>query len=64
LKLADLQTADEVFITSSTRDLLPVLAVEGLSIQTGNRVWPRLNQAFKEFIGDYVSSRLAVRTGN
>ena len=29
---ADLEDADEVFITSTTRELLPVVSVEGLSI--------------------------------
>ena len=33
LRLADLEEADEVFITSTTRDLLPVLSVEGLRLR-------------------------------
>ena len=32
LKPADLETADEVFITSTTRDLLPVMQIEGKKI--------------------------------
>src|SRR5271165_1385749 len=33
----DLEEADEVFITSTTRDLLPVRLIEGLRIKHGNR---------------------------
>ncbi len=36
---ADLERADQVFITSTTRDLLPVVDIEGLSVRTGGRWW-------------------------
>jgi branched-chain amino acid aminotransferase len=41
--LAELSTASEVFVTSSTRDLLPVLAIDG-------------REAFDAFVERYVSA--------
>lgn len=54
LRLDDLEAADEVFITSSTRDLLAVREIEGLSIQRAGVVRDRLNQAFHEYEAAYV----------
>jgi branched-chain amino acid aminotransferase len=53
LRAEDLEAADEIFITSSTRDLLPVREIEGLTIQTGDRVRPLLNAAFQHHLGHY-----------
>ncbi|MFZ5926650.1 MAG: aminotransferase class IV [Acidobacteriota bacterium] len=49
LALEDLEKADGLFITSTTRDLLPVGSVEGLSIGTDRRVTERLAGAFAEY---------------
>ena len=57
LKLSDLERADELFITSTTRDLLPVVEVEGLKIKTGHAVRDRMQQAFTQYIRDYVAAR-------
>ena len=46
LSLADLERADEIFITSSTRDLLPVVHVDGLTLKAGSQVTDTLGQAF------------------
>ncbi|MGO9240083.1 MAG: aminotransferase class IV [Bryobacteraceae bacterium] len=54
LTLADLEAADELFITSSTRDLLGVREVDGLSIRTDTRVCTALKQAFTAFESAYV----------
>jgi len=54
----DIEAADEVFITSTTRDLMPVASVEGLKIRQGRRVRDRLQQAFSEYIGKYVAARV------
>jgi len=57
---ADLAAADEVFITSTTRELLPVVAVDGLHIrsqgQNGN-VRERLQKAFRAYVEGYISPR-------
>ncbi|MBI2687689.1 MAG: aminotransferase class IV family protein [Acidobacteria bacterium] len=60
LKPADLEAADEVFITSSTRDLLPVAAIEGLNVKQGTAVQSRLLAAFRAYISNYVAARKAV----
>ncbi len=54
---ADLEAADEVFITSTTRDLMPVAAVEGLKLRRGRQVRDRLQRAFCEYTKAYVSGR-------
>jgi branched-chain amino acid aminotransferase len=54
---ADLESADEVFITSTTRELLPVRSVEGLKIRNARQVCDRLQQAFQSHAQAYVSTR-------
>jgi branched-chain amino acid aminotransferase len=51
---SDFETAGEVFITSTTRELLPVASIEGLKIQGGRAVCNRLQQAFSENTAAYV----------
>jgi branched-chain amino acid aminotransferase len=55
LTLDDLEKADGLFITSTTRDVLPVAAVEGLSIRTDWSVAERLGAAFLEYQKQAVS---------
>lgn len=57
LRLQDLEQADGVFMTSSTRDLLPVRAIEGLTISQENRALAPLQKAFAEYQSDYVAAR-------
>jgi branched-chain amino acid aminotransferase len=54
---ADLSSASEVFITSTTRELLPVVSIEGLPIQGGRAVCDRLRQAFSAHVNQYVKLR-------
>ena len=51
---ADLGAASEVFITSTTRELLPVISVESLPIRGGRAVCDRLRKAFSAHVRDYV----------
>jgi branched-chain amino acid aminotransferase len=54
----DLESADEVFITSTTRDLMPVASIDGLTIRQGRTVRDRLQRAFSAYTAAYVSSRV------
>ncbi len=54
---ADLTSASEVFITSTTRELLPVVSIEGLPIQGGRAVCDRLRKAFSAHVNQYVKLR-------
>jgi len=57
LRPADLEAADAVFMTSSTRDLLSVAEVEGLRIRRVGDVQKRLLAAFRAHIAEYVAAR-------
>jgi branched-chain amino acid aminotransferase len=50
----DLESADEVFITSTTRELLPVVSIEGLNIRRGHTAVDLLLQGFGEYVQSYV----------
>ncbi len=52
---ADLETAEEVFITSTTRDLLPVFQVEGKKVGGGDTARRALTQTFREYLKKYVA---------
>lgn len=54
----DLESADEVFITSTTRDLMPVASIDGLTIRQGRTVRDRLQRAFSAYTTAYVSARV------
>jgi branched-chain amino acid aminotransferase len=59
---ADLEAADQVFITSTTRDLLAVAEIEGLPLRhAASGPQERLREAFRAFTSAYVSERLSVR---
>ncbi len=56
---SDLESADEIFITSTTRELLPVASVEGLQLRaTDHSVRARLQQAFSAHVRAYTAARL------
>ena len=57
LSLEDLYRADEVFITSSTRDLLPVREIAGRQIRTAGTVRERLSAAFQKYVLEDVTRR-------
>lgn len=51
---ADLESADEVFISSTTRELMPVRSVEGLNISLGRAVTDRLQAEFTRYVKNYL----------
>ena len=54
---SDLEAADEVFITSTTRGLLPVDFIEGLKVKTADHMRPKLQAAFERYVNAYVARR-------
>ena len=57
LRLEDLMAADEVFITSTTRNLLPVLSIEGHALSHRNhQVRQALEVAFERGVDKYNDS--------
>ena len=52
---ADLESAEEVFITSTTRDLLPVFQVEGKKVGGGDSARQALTKVFREYLNKYVA---------
>lgn len=63
LTLEDLEHADGVFLTSSTRDLLPVREIEGLSIGADRSTRDALQQALAAYQQDYCAKAGAKRCG-
>jgi len=57
---ADIESADEVFITSTTRDLLPVREIEGKKVGCTDHTREILANAFREYLKAYVAARKAV----
>jgi branched-chain amino acid aminotransferase len=51
---SDLERADQVFITSTTRDLLPAVFIEGLSVRAKGNVVDPLVKALEEYRQEYV----------
>ena len=56
LFIDDLFTADEVFITSSTRDLLAVTEIDGRAVNRKGNAMEALKAAFADYIRNYVRS--------
>jgi branched-chain amino acid aminotransferase len=54
LLIGDLQSADEIFITSTTREIMPVDSIEGLSVSRQRTIIPKLQAAFTEFHSSYT----------
>jgi branched-chain amino acid aminotransferase len=57
---ADLEGADEVFITSTTRDLLLVRQVEEQKVGRSDRARKALAEGFAEFVRNYVAAHKEV----
>lgn len=55
LRLEELSAADEVFVTSSTRNLLPVLEIAGKHLTAKGDAAARLNEAFAAYVDRYVA---------
>lgn len=60
LTLEDLRNADQVFITSSTRNLLKVLEIDGAPVASRGDSCERLSSAFQRYLDEYVA-RATVR---
>jgi branched-chain amino acid aminotransferase len=52
----DLERSDEVFITSTTRDVLPVLSIEGRPLRQTGAVRAALKEAFTRYREAYVAA--------
>ena len=64
IMLTELGEADEAFITSTNKEVLPIIAVDSIKIGTG-KVGPKtkeLHQAFSQSIQTYVRRNSAYRT--
>jgi branched-subunit amino acid aminotransferase/4-amino-4-deoxychorismate lyase len=59
----DLERADEVFITSTTRNLLPVASVDGRALGGDSRVRDILETAFERYIDAYLAEAPDVAAG-
>jgi branched-chain amino acid aminotransferase len=58
LRLEELEQADEVFITSTTRELLPVVQIEDRKVGRCDEARKALQAAFSDFVSAYVSQAL------
>jgi branched-chain amino acid aminotransferase len=56
---ADLEAADEVFITSTTRELLPVVSIAGLKVRRSQIAVDCLERAFAGYVQAYVAAHPA-----
>lgn len=56
----DMEQADEVFITSTTRNLLPVTQIENRKVGRSDRIHAALETAFEDFVNRYVAQHKAV----
>ena len=54
---ADLENSDQVFITSTTRDLLPVLEIDHKPLKQAPSILAVLREAFLTYRANYVTSR-------
>ncbi len=59
LTIADLESADEVCITSTTRDLLPVRELAGKALGNRRDVREQVTAAFRRFMQEDIARRLA-----
>jgi branched-chain amino acid aminotransferase len=57
---ADLEAADEVFITSTTRDLLPAMQIEDKRIGCTDQTRQALAAVFGEYLRNYVAAHKGV----
>jgi branched-chain amino acid aminotransferase len=61
LTRAELERADEVFITSTTRNLLPVLEIEGRKMGCAESVREALESAFEEYVTRYIATHRRIQ---
>jgi branched-chain amino acid aminotransferase len=63
LRPEDLERADQVFITSTTRDLLPAVFIEGLKVRNARNLVEPLVKALEEYRHDYVQGNASPLVG-
>lgn len=61
---ADLEAADEVFISSTTRALLAVSSIEGIELHRGSQARMAFQAAFRKYVDAYVAGAKAVTVGH
>ena len=61
LWIGDLQNADEIFITSTTREIMPVESIEGISISRQRTIIPKIQAAFTEYHREYTARAIQSR---
>jgi branched-chain amino acid aminotransferase len=59
---SELERSEGVFITSTTRDLLPVLQVDALALQQAPEKLARLQSAFDDYRRNYAAARIGQST--
>jgi branched-chain amino acid aminotransferase len=64
LRPEDLYSADEVFITSTTRDLLPVSEIAGRKLRSNPDARMKLTAYLREFIDADIAARVASRSAS
>jgi branched-chain amino acid aminotransferase len=64
LRPEDLYSADEVFITSTTRDLLHVSEIAGRKLRSKHEARLKLSAYLREFIDADIAARVAARTAS
>jgi branched-chain amino acid aminotransferase len=55
LTLADLERADGMFVTSTTRDLLPVQFIEGIQVNSSQLAMAELSTAYRNYLENYIT---------
>lgn len=59
---SDLEQSNQVFVSSTTRDLLPVLEIDHRPLAQNREILAQLQKAFSEYRESYVASRTAVKS--
>ncbi len=51
IKLAELLTADEIWMTSSTREIAPVISLNGKAVSSGvaGQMWKRMVDLYQQY---------------
>lgn len=61
---SDLELSDQVFVTSTTRDLLPILSIDGEPLSQNREIFAKLRQAFSKYRDDYILKRTSAQLTN